>query len=236
MSQTQMRSTQHGRGQTLQTWDSCATMIVCADNPDDAQEFFDSWLHSVSEGENPVQIEIKKLVAAQFLEQMLTETGHERIDWTQISNRVEPTVEVEEGDNPDPGYWADVNQLVRPNRLSTSLEALKTDLAEDIQSGLNWSAERQFFFILSVLSPPPTLVIPDSVAESSPTDVDDTPGENASETEIRNPIPRFPNWPTRKWLRWCGQETPSWPRGCGESSRPTCNTLHMTSRLDRGAA
>jgi hypothetical protein len=158
-------------------------MIVCADNPDDAQNHFECWLRDVPEGESPVQIEIKKVVAAQFLEQMLTEAGNERIDWLRISERVEPTLQLAEGDNEDPGYWADANQLVRPNQVSASLESLRTDLAEDIRSGLNWSAEKQFFFILSVLSPPLAQAAPDDAAEPSPFEAGDAPSESSSLAE-----------------------------------------------------
>jgi hypothetical protein len=49
---------------------------------------------------------------------------------------------------------------------------------------LNWSVERQFFFVLSVLSPPSTHAIPDLVAESDSTDADDAPDKSPIETEI----------------------------------------------------
>jgi hypothetical protein len=38
--------------------------------------------------------------------------------------------------------------------LPANLESLEKKLPEEIRSGLNWSADKNYFFILSVLSPP----------------------------------------------------------------------------------
>jgi hypothetical protein len=157
ITQSQIRTTNIGRGLTadrLQTWDGCTSAIVFDETPDAAQKQFETRLSQPSENEHPVRVEIKRLVAAQFVDQLFTESGGEPIDWQHIHERVEPTLHFAEGDDLDHGYWADVNQLIRPGKLSASLESLQRELPEDISSGLNWSADRQFFFIVSVLSPP----------------------------------------------------------------------------------
>ncbi|MGH7988604.1 MAG: hypothetical protein ACREDS_00210 [Limisphaerales bacterium] len=59
-------------------------------------------------------------------------------------------------DDFEQGYWVDVDQVVRPEKLSFNVEALQQYLPEEICSGLNWSAERQFLFILSALTPLPS--------------------------------------------------------------------------------
>jgi hypothetical protein len=151
----QMQHSELGRNQSaerLHVWDSCTTAIVCAAEAESAQRCFEHSLQQTPEDEKPKQVEIKRLVAAQFLEPLLTETGEEPIEWSQIWTRIEPTIENEE--NLDQGYWVDADDVVGPGKLSATLEALQRELPEEIRSGLNWSAERQFFFIISVLSPP----------------------------------------------------------------------------------
>ena len=57
-------------------------------------------------------------------------------------------------DDFEQGYWVDVDQVVRPEKLSFSPGTLQSDVAEDIRSGLNWLiATGNFLFVLSVLSP-----------------------------------------------------------------------------------
>ena len=73
------------------------------------------------------------------------------IDWAQISQRIEPTLQSAEGHELEQGYWADINVLVRPDKLSASVESLERELPEEIRSGLNWSTERQYYFITSVI-------------------------------------------------------------------------------------
>lgn len=157
ITQSQIRATNLGRGQSaerLHAWDGCASVIISDENPDAAQKRFETWLNVQPENGHPIHVEIKRLVAAQVVDQLFTESGGEPVDWRQIRDRVEPTLQFTEGDDLDHGYWADVNQLIRPGQLSASLESLQRELPEDISSGLNWSPNRQFFFIVSVLSPP----------------------------------------------------------------------------------
>jgi len=202
VSYSQVRETDVGRGLTanrLATWDSCTSLIMCGDNSEEAQTRFEAWLRRSPQDENPVQTEIRRLVAAQFMDQLLTESGHEPVDWTRISERVEPTLPSVEGEDFDQGYWADVNQLVQPGKLAADLGALERDLLEDTRSGLNWSADRQFFFIVSVLSPrlPPSepdyemeseLANPDHISENSPveTDASDLELSMAELSELQN--------------------------------------------------
>ena len=159
---------------SFQSWDSFPSLIVCADHADEAQKQFEAWLRTTPEGENPVQTEIKKLVAVQFMEQLFTESGYEPIDWALISQRIETTPQSDDGDNLEQGYWADVNQLVRPEKLSADIESLRHDLPEDIRSGLNWSADKQFFFVVSVLSPPMPPAVAEVEPESETTNPDDS--------------------------------------------------------------
>jgi len=47
-----------------------------------------------------------------------------------------------------------VNQTVPAGAARLDLEFLKAGLPEDMTSALNWSPEKQFIFLISVLSPP----------------------------------------------------------------------------------
>jgi hypothetical protein len=186
ITQSQLRTTSLGRGQfadRLHTWDGCAGVIIYDENPDAAQKRFGTWLNVQPENEHPITVDIKRLVAAQVVDQLFTESGHEPIDWLRIRDRVEPTLQFAEGDDLDHGYWADVNQLVRPGKLSASVEALQHDLPEDISSGLNWSPDRQFYFVVSVLSPPRPPSRPAYEMASDVANQDETGGTITSETE-----------------------------------------------------
>jgi anaerobic selenocysteine-containing dehydrogenase len=50
--QSQVRPTmgRYGQTNTIQTWDSCASLIVLGDSPDEAQTQFEAWLRRPPEG------------------------------------------------------------------------------------------------------------------------------------------------------------------------------------------
>ena len=133
-----------------QTWNACLSSIVCSDNADEAKKLFEASLHASPEGEDPFETQINKLVAAQFVEQLLMEKDSAPIDWPQIAKQAQLDLESTPADDFEQGYWVDVNAFRRP---CANLEALRQALPEDIRSGLNWAEEKQFFFLLSVLSP-----------------------------------------------------------------------------------
>lgn len=143
------------RTETLQTWDASGSMIVVSENSDAAQAYFENWVRTQTPGENPMQIEIRKISGAQILEQLLTEEGGEPFDWPQITEKVIAQAESFDADAFQQGYWVDVEQAVRPGKLSPDVETLQRDLSQDFGADLNWSADKQFLFIISVLSPPP---------------------------------------------------------------------------------
>jgi hypothetical protein len=137
----------------LDAAETCAELIVYGDGLEEAQEQFKSWIGSRLENEKPVQTEIKRIVVAPFVNQLFTESGHEPIDWPQISAKVEASLAAPGLDDFEQGYWADVNQLVPADKLPADVESLRRELPEEISSGLNWSSDKLFFFIVSVLSP-----------------------------------------------------------------------------------
>jgi hypothetical protein len=185
---TQMRPAQTLRGgKSLQSWDSFTTAIVFGEDLVRAQKTFEEWCKGTPEGEDPVQTEIKKIVAAQIVEQLLTESGGQELDWTEMSERalgLVPPIETEAaeesatGDMAE-GYWVDVNQLVRQECACLDLESLKRGLPEDIRSGLNWSPDRKFLFLLSCLSTPSAK--PEIIEEIEETDSDSDSGADEAQ-------------------------------------------------------
>jgi hypothetical protein len=57
-------------------------------------------------------------------------------------------------DDLGPGYWVDVEHTVPPDSAHLNMESLKRALPEDIRSGLNWSPDKQFIFLVTSLSAP----------------------------------------------------------------------------------
>jgi hypothetical protein len=84
-------------------------------------------------------------------------------------------------DDFEQGYWVDINQAAPPGKTSFDMESLKRDLPEDIRSALNWSPDKKFFFLLSVLSPRSLPAIPAEEWESNAPDRDNPSDENENE-------------------------------------------------------
>jgi hypothetical protein len=143
-----------GRGgaDTIQTWDACTSAIIYGGDPEQAQKRFEASCQPPAEAEPPGRVEIKKVVAAQFIDQLLTEAGGQPLDWPQISQQVNDVLQATPVDDFEQGYWVDINQAVPPGKISADTESLQRDLPEDIRSGLNWSPDKKFFFLVSVLA------------------------------------------------------------------------------------
>jgi len=186
LTQSQVRPTPGRGGQLvdrLLTWDTCVSAIIYGGDPEQAQKRFEAWCRRTPEGENPVETEIKKVGAAQFIDQLLTESGGNPLDWPRISRQVNDTLQTTPVDDFEQGYWVDINQAVPPGKISFDVDSLKRDLPEDIRSGLNWSPDKKFFFLLSVLSPRPSPVILADDSESNTPNRGDTDDENEKEDE-----------------------------------------------------
>ncbi len=184
LTQSQVRPSPGRGGQmvdSLRIWDSCMSAIIYGGDPQQAQKRFEAWCRQTPEGENPVETEIKKVGAAQFVDQLLTESGGNPWDWPRISQQVNDILQATPMDDFEQGYWVDINQAVPPGKISFDVESLKHDVPEDIRSGLNWSPDKKFFFLVSVLSPRPSPAIPADDLESDAPDRDDADDENENE-------------------------------------------------------
>ena len=164
---------------TFQTWDGCASAIIYGGDPESAQKRFEAWCHPPPAGEHPARVEIKKIVAAQFVDQLFAETGDQPMDWPQISRQVNDSLQATAVDDFEQGYWVEINEVVPPRKISLDIESLKSDLPEDIRSGLNWSPAKQFFFLIGILSPRPAPDFPPDVEVSD----EDNPADAAAELD-----------------------------------------------------
>jgi hypothetical protein len=171
VTQIQIRPTRLSRGQIAnleQIWGATPSVIVCADTPDHAQKIFEDWLHTPPEGQNPLESRIHNVVAAQLVDELLLETGSAPLVWPQIARQSQADVESTPADNPlGHGYWLNVNEVFGS---SPDLEALRRDLPAEISSELNWSADQQYYFVVSALSPsqPPPPGPPEEPEAGSP--------------------------------------------------------------------
>lgn len=172
----------YGQAIAIQTWDACATRIVFGDSPGEAQQRFETWLRATPEGENPAEVAVRKIAAAQFVDQLFTESGGAPLNWPEILKQAESQLQATPVDDFEQGYWVDVDQVVRPDKLSFSANTLQSDVPEDICSGLNWLPDKKFLYILSALSPlAPQL---DPLDEPEPDDSDSD--ESSDETKEKS--------------------------------------------------
>lgn len=134
--------------------DSCSTLIVYGADEEASWKAFEKWLLRSDVGEDPIPKKVEKIVGAPFLDQLFTETGFAPLDWDDLWEEAQRTIEGTAADETGQGYWVDCNQCFNLNHLPANLESLQKELPEEIRSGLNWSPDKVYFFVLSVLSPP----------------------------------------------------------------------------------
>ena len=153
---TQVRESA-GRGgprDTIQVWNAWSSRLVLGYSPNDAQGLFEAALRAQPEGENPKDVVIRKIVEAPVVDKLLTESGNLPLDWPKIVQQFESSIQSTAVDDFEQGYWVDVDEVVRPGKLSFSIGTLQSDVPEDVRSGLNWSDDKKFFFLVNVLPPP----------------------------------------------------------------------------------
>jgi hypothetical protein len=185
---SQMRLELRG-GKTLQTWDTCSTAIFYGGDVERAQKTFEDWCQAPQEGEDLVQTEIKAIVGAELVDQLLTESGGQPVDWPEISQRFMQSIpnNETEAEAPatadDPGYWVDANQAVPPQSVRLDIESLQRGLPEDIGSALNWSPDKKFLFLVTSLSAPSAVIEPNQeIEKTEETDSDEAAERGRGET------------------------------------------------------
>ncbi len=134
--------------------DSHSSLIVYGGTEAAAREAFEGWLLKVYAGEAPESTKITGVVAAPVLDELLTENGSVPMDWPRVSEEAQHGLEAGAGGDFEQGYWVDCEQVVRPRRLGPNIESLQRELPEEVRSGLNWSTDKNYLFLISVLKPP----------------------------------------------------------------------------------
>jgi hypothetical protein len=150
---------------TLRIGDDCSEMIVCGDDPRMCQKSFEGWLKPAADSGRKATVMIKKLFHVKMVDQLLTETGNQTVDWPTMAERASQLAQTSLGDGLEEGYWVDINQALPPGKISPDLVTLQRDVPEDIRSGLNWAAEKKFIFLVNVFKPLPPPVDPFDVSE-----------------------------------------------------------------------
>ena len=124
LTQSQVRPTPGRGGQmvdSMQIWDSCRVRSFTVATRNRRKNGLKPGAVGLRKDENPVETEIKKVVAAQFVDQLLTESGGKPLDWPQISRQVNDILQATPVDDFEQGYWVDINQAVpREKSVSTS--------------------------------------------------------------------------------------------------------------------
>jgi hypothetical protein len=193
------RTNRSGRGDydTLGSVDTCETLIVCADNPEEAEHRFKQSLVQASGSEQSVSVTIRKVFAAPVMGYLFTESGAQPLDWRKTVEDISAEAESSAVDDFEQGYWLDVSEAVPFGLKTDSIDSLRGSLPEDMSSGLNWSGEKQFFFQLTVFSPsaPPTEQAyddPDAETKSPDNAVDETTSSEPSQFELLQQQATFP--------------------------------------------
>jgi hypothetical protein len=154
----QVRATQGGRysgaTESLQSWDACTNLIVFGVNSNAAQKRFEESLYRQPEGEHPLEVHIKTITSAQFEDKLFTESGPTSLLWPDVLKQTQEQAEATSTDDFEQGYWVDANAVVPPGQQASNVQSLQQNLPEDIANGMNWSADKQFYYLLTVLSPP----------------------------------------------------------------------------------
>lgn len=73
-----------------------------------------------------------------------------------------------------------------------SIGALQQNLPEDVRSGLNWSADKQFFYLLTVFSPNPIPMKFQMTPDGQGGEPGEMPEEEAGAAELRHLLTMFP--------------------------------------------
>ena len=141
-----------GPAETFQTWDDISSLIILAENAAAAQERFEDILQYQPEDQPPLQTKVRKIAAAQLAEHLITESGEAPLDWDEIYKQIGSQVQSEPVDDFEQGYWLDVEIAVPRKPLAPDVEGLQQILSAEDRTGLNWSADKQFYYLLTALS------------------------------------------------------------------------------------
>jgi len=154
-------------------------VIIQGQTPEEAQSRLQAFLQPAPTGEHPATVKIGKISAAQFVDDLLAESGNAPLDLPKIAQEVQNQMESTTPDDLGHGFWADANAMVRPEKLAGSIEALRDGLPQDICAGLNWTPERKYVFVLTVFSAAEPGLLESPGAEEPPPADQEEPDESS---------------------------------------------------------
>jgi hypothetical protein len=146
------KNSPYGPELVVEQREKCPSLIVAGTDAEHAQKYFEDRVREGEQSESPAEVDITRLIAAQFVEQLFTESGGVPLDWPTITAEITASIYETPADDFEQGFWVDVNAVVRPGRLAPDIEALKLSVAEDVRTGVNWSPGRMFYYVVNVLS------------------------------------------------------------------------------------
>jgi hypothetical protein len=175
--------------------DGCSTFIIYGGDEESAWKAFEQGLLRPDNKEEPSLTKVEKIVGAPVLEQLLTETGDEPIDWPNMEATVAQSLENAETEEVGQGYWVDPNECFASGPLPPNLESLQNTLPDELRSGLNWNGDKTYFFLVTVLSPPapePEIADWTESEDVSGADAEDPEVQHAAELSFRQRLAPFP--------------------------------------------
>jgi len=136
--------------------DNGASVILYGGDEAAVLKAFETELLSPYAEGDPAPTKVERMVCTQVLDHFLTETGNIPIDFPKLAEEIVRVVESTSPDDEEQGYWVDCDQCVGPSNPGSDLESLRQELPEEIRSSPNWSKDKSYFFLISILSPLPT--------------------------------------------------------------------------------
>lgn len=152
---------------TLQSWDTCMSAIVHGEDAASAQRTFEGGVSALAKAR--LKRSSEKFSVPSLWANCSRNPAAKQWIGAAISQKVtrsEPTNDTDDTDAPDEpvdhgeGFWVNVNEVVPPESAQLDIESLKRVLPEDIASGLNWSSDKKFIFLVSSLAPQPVMIEP----------------------------------------------------------------------------
>lgn len=150
--------------------DACSSVIFYGGDEAASRKAFEDLLHSHEGGENPAPTRIERMVGAPVQDHILTENGPVPINWPETAAEILRSLESTAVDDQEHGYWLDNHNWGSAGKPAPDVAWLQRETPEDVRSGLNWSADKAYFFLISVLSPSVAFVEP--VEETEEFDAD----------------------------------------------------------------
>ncbi|MEI7727949.1 MAG: hypothetical protein WCO56_00140 [Verrucomicrobiota bacterium] len=172
---------------SLRDW--CLNTIVYDTSETEARTWFEAAIIRAYTNELAGPPTVEKMVSAPVLSDLLAEAGATPIQWPQLVEDAFAALQATESIYQELGFWVDCEQVVPVAKLPTDVETLRNRLPSDINTALNWQADKFAYFLISALKPvPPPPPEYDELGEP----VDDTELDNSDLSHPADHLNSFP--------------------------------------------